>query len=247
MPAIEFFIANSNMKDEESAELDAIVKTFGDPVTELTGPREPQASTSAVASGPEPPSKRTRLLPPKQEPDEGESGVEASVNLEFFALGRPRVWTESSVAAAPAGEDDGSSSPSHRLAILPPEGQPESPVSMFPNGQALFNAAPTPDQEDIVFRQGLEQYGFHVALPLLCASKGADAHLAQHAVVHAPTFWSQLAAFRNLGDDRYERASLAWMSLYFALLAVSGKLVDREQQDAMGWSEAETSAAASRW
>ncbi|BGP73568.1 Zn(2)-C6 fungal-type domain-containing protein [Rhodotorula toruloides] len=229
LPAIEFFIANSNLKDENSAELDAIVKTFGDPVTELTGPREPLASTSAAPSGSEPPTKRTRLLPPKQEPDEGEAGVEASVNLEFFALGRPRVWTESNVAAAPSNEDDGLSSPSHRLAILPPEGQPDSPVSMFPNGQALFDAAPTPDQEDIVFRQGLERYGFH------------------HAVVHAPTFWSQLAAFRNLGDDRFERASLAWLSLYFALLAVSAKLVDREQQDAMGWTEAETSGAASRW
>ncbi|KAL7341204.1 Proteophosphoglycan ppg4 [Rhodotorula toruloides] len=229
LPAIEFFIANSNLKDEDSAELDAIVKTFGDPVTELTGSREPLASTSTAPIGSEPPTKRTRLLPPKQEPDEGEAGVEASVNLEFFALGRPRVWTESNVAAAPSNEDDGLSSPSHRLAILPPEGQPESPVSMFPNGQALFDAAPTPDQEDIVFHQGLERYGFH------------------HAVVHAPTFWSHLAAFRNLGDDRFERASLAWLSLYFALLAVSAKLVDREQQDAMGWTEAETSGAASRW
>ncbi|BGP27437.1 hypothetical protein JCM10295v2_006405 [Rhodotorula toruloides] len=229
LPAIEFFIANSNMKDEDSTELDAIVKTFGDPVTELTGPREPQASTSAAPSGFEPPAKRTRLLPPKQEADEGEAGVEASVNLEFFALGRPRVWTESNIAAASANVDDGLSSPSHRLAILPSEGQPESRVSLFLNGHALFNAAPTPDQEDIVFRHGLDRYGFH------------------HAVVHGPTFWSQLAAFRNLGDDRFERASLAWLSMYFALLAVSAKLVDRDQQDAMGWTEAETSAAASRW
>lgn len=118
---------------------------------------------------------------------------------------------------------------------------------MFPNGQALFDAAPTPDQEDIVFHQGLERYGFHVSQLTYAAYNQADLCLIQHAVVHAPTFWSHLAAFRNLGDDRFERASLAWLSLYFALLAVSAKLVDREQQDAMGWTEAETSGAASRW
>jgi len=71
--------------------------------------------------------------------------------------------------------------------------------------------------------------------------------LTQHAVVHAPIFYSQLAAFRDLGEARYETGSLAWMSLFFALLAVSAKLVEVEQQEDLGWTEAETSAAASRW
>lgn len=75
----------------------------------------------------------------------------------------------------------------------------------------------------------------------------SDVQVLQHSVVHAPTFYQQLAAFRELGDDRFERGSLAWLSLYFALLAVSAKLVQPEQQDKMGWSEAETSANASRW
>ncbi|GJN93826.1 hypothetical protein Rhopal_006884-T1 [Rhodotorula paludigena] len=236
LPALEYFVANStSVKDEDAAELDAIVKAFGDPVTQLPASGAPDAAPPPLASTStaEPPKKRARVGPPKRDPDEGEAAaVQAAIDLEFHSLGRPRVWHESNVrpqADAYDGAEDGQVSPRIRRAVLAPDQQPESPVAAFPDARSLFDASPFPEQEDTIFRQGLERFGFH------------------HSVVHAPTFYQQLAAFRELGDDRFERSSLAWLSLYFALLAVSAKLVEPEQQDEMGWSEAETSANASRW
>ncbi|GAA5853014.1 hypothetical protein JCM9279_003783 [Rhodotorula babjevae] len=246
LPALEYYVAHSSAaaRDEDAAELDAIVKSFGDPVTEISGTRDdalgsslfPTASTSTSTSTSaptsEPPKKRQRVSPVKQDPDESEAAVQAAIDLEFHSLGRPRVWHESNARppdGAGDGDDDGLASPSIRRAVLPPEPLPESPVALYPDARALFDAAPTPDQEDVIFSQGLEIFGFH------------------HAVIHAPTFYNQLAAFRDLGETRYETGSLAWMSMYFALLAVSAKLVEVEQQEDLGWTEAETSAAASRW
>ncbi|GAA6051431.1 hypothetical protein JCM3770_000517 [Rhodotorula araucariae] len=237
LPALEYYVAHSSSaRDEDADELDAVVKSFGDPVTELSGTDPgmmlPSASTSSAGGAvPEPPKKRARVAAVKQDPDESEAAVQAAIDLEFHSLGRPRVWHESNVRPpdGSGAEEDGLASPSIRRAILPPETHPESPVTLFPDARALFDAAPTPDQEDIVFQQGLERFGFH------------------HAVVHAPTFYAQLSAFRDLGEARFEQCSLAWMSMYFALLAVSAKLVEPDQQDEMGWTEAETTAAASRW
>ncbi|BGP51444.1 hypothetical protein JCM10450v2_007386 [Rhodotorula kratochvilovae] len=244
LPALEYYVAHSSSaRDEDADELDAIVKSFGDPVTELSaavaGPSAmlPSASTSSAGGGgvaAEPPKKRARVAAVKQDPDESEAAVQAAIDLEFHSLGRPRVWHESNVRPPQAGdgaesEEDGLASPSIRRAVLPPETHPESPVTLFPDARALFEAAPTPDQEDVVFQQGLGRFGFH------------------HAVLHAPTFYAQLAAFRDLGEGRFEQSSLAWMSMYFALLAVSAKLVEPSEQDDLGWTEAETSALASRW
>lgn len=195
LPALEYFVANSSLKDEDDdAELERIVRSFGDPVTTIAGggPDGPE-SGEAGAGGSEPLQKRARTSfggrgqtgstatakgkgKQKQDPDEGEAGVEASVNLEFYALGRPRVWAEPNMRASAVADDDSdaaatagpSSSPSHRNAILPPasEGQSESPVALFANGDALLRAAPTSEQEKIIFHQGLDVYGFHVRLSL---------------------------------------------------------------------------------
>lgn len=191
LPALEYFVANSSLKEEEEdAELERIVRSFGDPVTtiESTNDERDRAGESSTAA--EPASKRPRTSlsnthagtstisrakgKQKEDPDEGEAGVEASVNLEFYALGRPRVWAEPHLRtsslndAGPTEEAEGSgpsSSPSHRHAVLPavPEGQPvESPVSLFPNAEALKRAAPTEEQERVILAQGLDVYGFHV-------------------------------------------------------------------------------------
>ncbi|KWU43828.1 hypothetical protein RHOSPDRAFT_26089 [Rhodotorula sp. JG-1b] len=258
LPALEYFVANSSLKEEDDdAELERIVRSFGDPVTTIAGgnPDGP-GSGEAGAGGSEPLQKRARTSfggqgqtgstatakgkgKQKQDPDEGEAGVEASVNLEFYALGRPRVWAEPNMRTSAVAVDDSdaaatagpSSSPSHRNAILPPasEGQSESPVALFANGDALLRAAPTSEQEKIIFHQGLDVYGFH------------------HAVIHAPDFYAQVEAFHELGNGQFDLASLAWLSAYFALLAVSAKLVTPEQQDEMGFNDAEMSACANRW
>lgn len=66
-------------------------------------------------------------------------------------------------------------------------------------------------------------------------------------MVHAGTFTAQLAAFRELGEERFEKCSPAWLSLYFSLLAVSTKLVSSAQQDDLGWTEEQAAINASTW
>ncbi|GAA5990398.1 hypothetical protein JCM10908_007352 [Rhodotorula pacifica] len=258
LPALEYFVANSSLKDEDDdAELERIVRSFGDPVTTIAGGSQDGNGPADATAGSEPLQKRARTSlgqalngtattakakgKQKQDPDEGEAGVEASVNLEFYALGRPRVWAEPNMRTSMTDVDvdeSGSNaaagpsmSPSHRNAVLPsaPEGQADSPVLLFANGDALLRAAPTSEQERIIFHQGLDVYGFH------------------HAVVYAPDFYAQVQAFHGLGNGRFDLASLAWLSAYFALLAVSAKLVTPEQQDEMGFNDAEMSACANRW
>ncbi|GAA5895680.1 hypothetical protein JCM6882_000367 [Rhodosporidiobolus microsporus] len=268
LPGLEHFIANAQLKEEDSAELDEVIKAFGDPVTELTALRDeegdlpsssrnggtsthgrrasdsapanesgvgPRASTSAAGAdagtsknGAEPPRKKVRLSEPKREEDQSGSNVQAAVNLEFYTLGRPRTWAEQE-KLPPADDDAPPSSPSHQLAILPPETQVESPMSRFPDGPSLQAVDPGPLAESVLLEVGLDLFGFH------------------HAVVHGPTFRGQLAAFRSLGEDAFSRASPAWLSLYFAILAVSAKLVSREKTEEMGWSDERMFKAASDW
>lgn len=180
LPALEYYVAHSSAaaRDEDAAELDAIVQSFGDPVTEISSTRDdasgstlfPTASTSTSSSTSaptsEPPKKRQRVSAVKQDPDESEAAVQAAIDLEFHSLGRPRVWHESNArppdGAGDDADDDGLASPSIRRAVLPPEPHPESPVALYPDARALFDAAPTPDQEDVIFSQGLDIFGFHV-------------------------------------------------------------------------------------
>ncbi|GAA5827812.1 hypothetical protein JCM11251_007683 [Rhodosporidiobolus azoricus] len=270
LPGLEHFIANAQLKEEDSAELDEVVRAFGDPLTELTALRgeegEPsssmrygnspslsrrqlgaapvldaessgRASTSvaggdigASKNGTEPARKKARLSEPRREEDQSGSNVQAAVNLEFYTLGRPRTWAEQDKIQPSQDDDDAPpSSPSHQLAILPPESQAVSPIARFPDGASLDAVDAGPIAEAILLEVGLDLYGFH------------------HAVVHAATFRAQLAAFRSLGEDAFSRASPAWLSLYFAILAVSAKLVSREQTAEMGWSDERMFQAAGDW
>lgn len=83
-------------------------------------------------------------------------------------------------------------------------------------------------EEQVIFAQGFE-YGWH------------------HSVVHAGTFAAQMSSFHELGDRRFEMCSPAWLSLYFALLAISTKLVDEPRQLHLGWTEEQSAAHASVW
>ncbi|GAA5903309.1 uncharacterized protein JCM6883_002757 [Sporobolomyces salmoneus] len=235
LPSLEYFIANSSVKEgEESKELDEIVKTFGDPVTDLGEvAEEGNASTSKRPNLPSIGSSRDLEPAPKKQKkettDESEVNVQAAIDLEFSALGRPRRNEWNSNSHQPLLHDTEEGSPSHHYAILAPDPPSDSPLSLFHDNESLSSAAPSPLEEDVIFRTGLDRYGWH------------------HSVIHRPTFYGQLTAFRELREDRFDRASLAWMSTYFALLAVSTKLLSDDEQNELEWSEEETSEAAARW
>ncbi|GAA5867658.1 hypothetical protein JCM8547_001333 [Rhodosporidiobolus lusitaniae] len=263
LPGLEHFVANAQLKDEDAAELDEVVKGFGDPVTSLASLREEEgeppggavfppplnrssssfvadASTSRTLNGDraaEPAKKKARLVEPKREEEQSGSNVEAAVNLEFHALGRPRTWAEAAHIQGPADDGEGSEadgpdipiSPSSRLAVLPPVALSESPTAKYPDGEALQAVEPGGEAETVLLHVGLDLFGFH------------------HSVVHPSSFRSQVAAFHALGDDAFSQASPAWLSLYFALLAVSAKLVSREQSADLGWTDERMFKAASDW
>ncbi|GAA6007552.1 hypothetical protein JCM11491_004204 [Sporobolomyces phaffii] len=234
LPNLEYFVANSSIKEgDEARELDEIVKSFGDPVTDLgdavdegTFPtKRPVLPSVGSSRDLEPAAKKQK----KEPADESEVNVQAAIDLEFSALGRPRrnEWNSSTHQAHYHDPDEGS--PSHHYAVLGPEPPSDSPIALFPDNETLSSAAPSPLEEDVIFRVGLDRYGWH------------------HSVIHRPTFYGQLAAFRDLGEDRFDRASLSWMSGYFALLAVSTKLLGQDEQAELDWTEEETSEAAARW
>jgi hypothetical protein len=192
LPNLEHFIANAQLKEEDSAELDEIVAAFGDPATDLSALREEEggeASTSRAGpflsrrassfggaatngkGGDERQAKKARLVEPKRDEEQSGSNVEAAVSLEFYTLGRPRsTWAEAANVSGPSADEEGSveespnapPSPSHRLAVLPPVANVDSPLSRFPDGRSLAAMDPGVEAETLLLEVGLDLYRFHV-------------------------------------------------------------------------------------
>ena len=168
LPNLEYFVANSSVKGgEESKELDEIVKSFGDPVTDLgdvvddsngTNTKRPTLPSIGSSRDLEPATKKQK----KEPTDESEVNVQAAIDLEFSALGRPRRNEWNSTSNHPLHHDPEEGSPSHHYAILGPEPPSDSPLSLFPDNETLSSAAPSPLEEDVIFRVGLDRYGWHV-------------------------------------------------------------------------------------
>ncbi|ORY85954.1 hypothetical protein BCR35DRAFT_302554 [Leucosporidium creatinivorum] len=242
IPNLEHFIANSGPGEGDEGGDMSYLSSFGNPLTKLAPRKEeddsaPSSSkarrTVEESESAEPDRKRIKQGSPSTEPEETDSAaVETTVDLEFMTLGRPRnVTDQNHLASGTAGSVTSESSAvfgSYATSILAPPTALPSPVSIYPDAASLFSIAPTLAEEEVVFGQGFD-FGWH------------------HSVVHAGTFSAQLAAFRELGEERFERCSPAWLSLYFALLAVSTKLVDSTQQEHLGWTEEQAAINASTW
>lgn len=165
LPNLEYFVANSSIKEgEESKELDDIVRGFGDPVTDLGevvdegngSTKRPTLPSIGSSKDLEPATKKQK----KESTDESEVNVQAAIDLEFSALGRPRR----NDTHHPLHHEFEDGSPSHQLAVLGPEPASDSPLSLFPDNETLSSAAPSPLEEDVIFRVGLDRYGWHVRL-----------------------------------------------------------------------------------
>lgn len=64
-------------------------------------------------------------------------------------------------------------------------------------------------------------------------------------MVHEESFRAQIAAFENLGDNRFSLVSPSWLAAYFAWLAVSIKLLDTDRRNRLHWTEDQASSIAS--
>lgn len=146
--------------------MDEIVKAFGDPVTDLgefadegsSAAKRPLLTSIGSSKDLEPPLKKQK----KETTDESEVNVQAAIDLEFSALGRPRRNDWNSTSQQTMYHDIDDNSPSHRYAILGPEPPNDSPLALFPDNESLASAAPSPLEEDVIFRVGLDRYGWHV-------------------------------------------------------------------------------------
>ncbi|KAM0786143.1 hypothetical protein ACM66B_006951 [Microbotryomycetes sp. NB124-2] len=263
LPKIEFFIANAatatdsvNQQDDEEAStagaiaggddfdrarlvqdrMNEVVRSFGNPITSVNLPTTANSALPSLATSSALEQRSRKRFKHEHDStdsqDEGNEAVEASVNLEFMALGRPRnvedqqATSTSAVAGASATQVIPGVLPTPSILALP-DAEP-SPVVVYPDAASLLAAAPTFDEEEVILNRG-RAFSWH------------------HSVVHGPTWSQQVHEFWELGESRFERASPAWLSLYFAMLATSTKLLDEEEQLALGWSEAQTSAIACKY
>lgn len=163
---------------------------------------------------------------------QAEEELEASVALEFLALGRHRTFGVTSTAntldegqklpdgaqsigqrqngvhnsATPATYSqrlNGHASPSHHTA--PPTSYPTLPYAIFPTAASLADCLPPQQQGSIILTHSLEQLAWH------------------HGAVHAPSFSREVEEFwswSSSGEKRVEVCNPAWLALFFAMLVV---------------------------
>ncbi|KAK4048405.1 hypothetical protein OIV83_004751 [Microbotryomycetes sp. JL201] len=261
LPQIEFFIANAATNSDSTGlddqdgdgqegsvvagsdnvseraklvqdRMNQIVRSFGNPITSVNVPTNVLASSATpYGSGISPALDQRARKRFKHDHDSTDSQDEGSEAVEASALGRPRNAEDQQTTSATATS---TSVPQIAPGAIPtpsilakPDAEP-SPIVAYPDAASFMTAAPTFDEEEVILNRG-RAFSWH------------------HSVIHMPTWSQQVHDFWELGEARFERASAAWLSLYFAVLAISTKLLDEEEQLALGWSEAQTSATACKF
>ncbi|KAM0752346.1 hypothetical protein T439DRAFT_347217 [Meredithblackwellia eburnea MCA 4105] len=177
--------------------------------------------------------------------------VEASVALEFMALGRHRAFghpgdqqaldseTNGDGGGGPGGETSQQTSPHAREEYVPTPTDAgssgpaapflPSPSALFPTTASLLAAAPPRSRADALISHSLDWMGWH------------------HGAVHAPSFKRETLEFWNWGERRMEVASPAWLALWYALLVVGVGNLAEGQGQLLGIMEDERSYLARTW
>ena len=86
------------------------------------------------------------------------------IGLLAVTLPYAHLWSSWCRQADPALQDESFLSDSHSV-ILCPSTFKTSPITLFPDGPSLLRASPTLLQEDVVLRQGIDNFGWHVRCP----------------------------------------------------------------------------------
>lgn len=157
--------------------------------------------------------------------------VEASVALEFLALGRHRAF------GAGVIDQPIPSTGAHRIPTSNPSPYasptdiPEStsggsdfipsPSALYPTIESLERASPSRLQADALIAHSIDWMSWH------------------HSALHAPTFRSELEEFWDWGERRFEICNPAWLALWYALLVVGVANLAQGQGQRLGISEGE--------
>lgn len=162
---------------------------------------------------------------------QAEEELEASVALEFLALGRHRQGTfheqplangDQQVPTNLATDDVRASAPSA-------PNYPPSPTQLFPTTASLAAALPPQPQADQIIMHSVVWLGWH------------------HSAIHAPSFAREVAEFWSWGERRVELANPAWLALLFAVLTVGVTSLAPGQHAMMGLSEGDQAEFGRRW
>ncbi|KAI5474872.1 hypothetical protein MNV49_002316 [Pseudohyphozyma bogoriensis] len=158
--------------------------------------------------------------------------VDASIALEFLALGRKRAFgTLATDISAPT---------SHRL---PPPPSPNhdhpvdssdppflpSPTFLYPTLASLAAAAPYKLQADAIISHSIEYVAWH------------------HGCIVEAVFVNELKEFWSWGEERWEVVNPAWLALFFAMLCVGVSGLADGMGEGMGISEEMRSVKMKSW
>ena len=91
-------------------------------------------------------------------------------------------------------------------------------LALYSNLSSVATVAPSRTQADVLITFCLSSIGWHLS------------------VLHAPTFMEEYVKFWALAPHSFDRTPPAWLSLFFALLAVGAAMLPLEQQILLGLS-----------
>ncbi|KAM0787107.1 hypothetical protein ACM66B_006362 [Microbotryomycetes sp. NB124-2] len=174
-----------------------------------------------------------------EEGRQAEQELEASVALEFLALGRHRNFD----ATQPDGEDDSGAGPSgheahvgQRRRRLPSikkdvnQQNPQMPLLQYPTIDSLAAAFPERAIAEPIILHSIDSLGWH------------------HAALHAPTFKRELSEFWSLRDEeRIKVVDPAWLAILFAVLVVGVANLHPGLDKYLAFSTEEQNSLARKW
>lgn len=145
--------------------------------------------------------------------------VEASIALEFLALGRNRTLGR---AGAAVPDESASNllhfgSPLEHLAtihgtLFDSSPVPPNPTFEFPTTASLAAVIPPFAQTQAIVSHSLDYVSWY------------------HACVHAPSFHDEVALFWAQGEDRVDHFNPAWLALFFAQMSAGVKHMTPDDQ-----------------
>jgi hypothetical protein len=173
---------------------------------------------------------------------QAEEELEASVALEFLALGRHRAF---GVTSATTEDEDPSAQQQQRLPDPVVQVQDQDPYAyshLHPSQPAATDPAPTPSFPPSPTQLYPTTASLAASLPSRVQGDAIILHsvdwLGWHSgAIHAPSFKTEVAEFWNWGENRVDVCNPAWLALYFAMLVVGVGNLAAGQAPSLGMSE----------
>ncbi|KAK4056115.1 hypothetical protein OIO90_002846 [Microbotryomycetes sp. JL221] len=169
---------------------------------------------------------------------QAEQELEASVALEFLALGRHRNFDTNQNASADL--HDNQSPPSNGFqGNVTRHYQPTMPLLLYPTLESLADTLPSRSTTDPIVFHSIDSLGWH------------------HGALHSPTFKLELEKFWATGNDesnndkrmttRFEKSDPAWLAMLFSVLVVGVANLPPGAAQLFGYTEEDQNMLSKKW